>query len=120
MICSRQLVVSLRQGTRQYYHFDRCNCDNDNLFNSLPNDKILAWSKLKALADDKIKFAEMMIFVFDRVENIVGKVENAGYQHFLLFQKCFQKAFYSGLLKIGLCGKELTLYLLNNFLPCPN
>ena len=33
----------------------------------------------------------MTIFVFDRVENIVGKGENAGYQH----------------LKLGLCGKEL-------------
>ena len=26
-------------------------------------------------------------------KNIVGKGENAGYQHFLLFQQCFQKAF---------------------------
>ena len=31
-----------------------------------------------------------MIFVFDRVENIVGKGENAGYQHFLLFPQCFE------------------------------
>ena len=29
-------------------------------------------------------------FVFHRVENIVGKGENAGYQHFLLFPQCFQ------------------------------
>ena len=56
---------------------------------SLPNDKILDWSKLKAFADATVKFAKMMIFVFDRVENIVGKGENAGYQHFLLFPKCF-------------------------------
>ena len=27
-----------------------------------------------------------------RVENIVGKGENAGYQHFLLYPQCFQKA----------------------------
>ena len=27
----------------------------------------------------------MVIFVFDRVKNIVGKGENTGYQHFLLF-----------------------------------
>ena len=27
------------------------------------------------------------------VENIVGKRENAGYQHFLLFLRCFQKSF---------------------------
>ena len=40
-----------------------------------------------------------MIFVFDRVENIVGIGENAGHQHFLLFPQCFQKAFCSGLLK---------------------
>ena len=51
----------------------------------LPNDKILDVNKFKALADDKINVAQMMIFVFDRVENIVGKGENAGHQHFLLF-----------------------------------
>ena len=34
----------------------------------------------------------MIIFVFDRVENIVGKGENAGYKHFLLFSQCFEKA----------------------------
>ena len=51
--------------------------------------KILDWSKLIAFADDKIKVHKKTIFVFDRVENIVGKVENAGYQHFLLFPQCF-------------------------------
>ena len=36
----------------------------------------------------------MLISVFDNdsVENIVGKGENAGYQHFLLFPQCFEKA----------------------------
>ena len=34
----------------------------------------------------------MIISVFDRVENIVGKGEKAGYQHFLLFPQCFEKA----------------------------
>ena len=33
-----------------------------------------------------------MISFFDRVENIVEKGENDGYQHFLLFPQCFQKA----------------------------
>ena len=51
------------------------------MVNSSPNDKILDWSKLKAFADDKIKLAKMMIFVFDRIENILGKGENAGKQH---------------------------------------
>ena len=35
--------------------------------------------------------AMMIISVINRVENIVGKGENAGYQHFLLFPQCFQK-----------------------------
>ena len=49
----------------------------------------------------------MIEFVFDGVENIVGKGENAGYQHFLLFPHCFPKASTSGFLKVwGLCGKE--------------
>ena len=43
-----------------------------------------------------------MIFVFDRVENIVGKGENAGYQHFLLVPQCFQEASSSGSLKAGI------------------
>ena len=34
----------------------------------------------------------MIISVFDRVENIVEGGENAGYQHFLLFQQCFKEA----------------------------
>ena len=33
-----------------------------------------------------------MIFVCYREENIVGKEENAGYQHFLLFPQCFENA----------------------------
>ena len=67
--------------------------------NSLPNDKTLDVTKLKAFADNKINVGQMMISVFDRVENIVGKGENAGYQHFLIFPQCFQKASFSGLLK---------------------
>ena len=55
------------------------------LVNSLPNDKILDQTKSKALADDNFKVAEMLTFVFDGIENIVGKGKNAGYQHFLLF-----------------------------------
>ena len=38
-------------------------------------------------------------FVLGRVENIVGKGENAGHQLFLLFPQWFQKAFASGLLR---------------------
>ena len=49
----------------------------------------------------------MMISLFDKVENTVRKAENAGYQHFLLFPQCFPKPSSLGLLKLGLCGKEL-------------
>ena len=59
--------------------------------NFLPNDKILGLSKLKALTDNKFNIVKMMISVFDRVENIVEKGENAGYQQFLLFPQCFPK-----------------------------
>ena len=41
--------------------------------NPFPHDKILEQTKLKAFADDKLNLTEMIISVFDRVENIVGK-----------------------------------------------
>ena len=53
--------------------------------NSFPNDKILDWSKLKALADDKINVNEKLKFGLGRVGNSMEKGENAGYLHFLLF-----------------------------------
>ena len=62
------------------------------------------------MADNKLNLAEKLKFVLERVENIVGKGENAGYQHFLLFPQCFQKASTIGSLKSGLCGKELSHY----------
>ena len=52
---------------------------------SLLNSKVFDWSKLKAFADNKINVADMMTSLSDRVKNIVGRGENAGYQHFLLF-----------------------------------
>ena len=71
--------------------------------NPLPNIKIFYIVKLKAFADDKINVAQMMISVIDRVENIVGKGENAGCQHFLLFPQCFQKASFLGVVKSRDC-----------------
>ena len=59
-------------------------------FNPLPNDKCLDMTKLKAFADNKY-VAKMTISLCDRVENTVGKEENTGYQHFLLFPQCFPK-----------------------------
>ena len=47
--------------------------------------------QLKAFADAKIHVTEKLKFVSERIENILGKGEKAGYQHFVLFPKCFQK-----------------------------
>ena len=43
-----------------------------DIINSLPNDTISDWSKLKAYADDKKDVTEKLKFVLGRVENIVG------------------------------------------------
>ena len=63
--------------------------------NVLPNKKILDWTKLKAFEDNNLDNAEIMISAYDRLKNIVGKGENAGYQHFLLFPTMFFKRFLS-------------------------
>ena len=71
-------------------------------FNPLPNNKIRVQSSLKACAEDILKVIQMMICVTDWIENIVGKGENAGYQHFLLFPECFQKASCPAMLNAGI------------------
>ena len=73
-----------------------------NTVYSLPNDKILALTKLKAFADHKFNAAKIVISFYDKAENIVGKEENAGCQHFLLFPHCFQKLSVSRSLKVGI------------------
>ena len=58
-------------------------------------------TKLKKIADEKLKVANMMLFLFsfDRVQNIVEKGKkgkNAGYQNFFILQQ-----------KSRSCGKGL-------------
>ena len=77
--------------------------------NTLLNDKFLDWSKSKAVADNKSNVAEKLKLVSGRVENIEGKGENAGHQHFLLFLQCFPEGFsVGGCQKSGFCCKKLT------------
>ena len=57
--------------------------------NPLPDDKILNQTKLKALADDKLNVTKMIISVFDRVENIVGKGEIACKSNFSFSHNVF-------------------------------
>ena len=75
-----------------------CLCTNTSFcqssgggIDSLPNDKFSDMAKLKVFADIKLNIAKMKIYLYDRVENTVGKGENAVYQHFLLFPQCFPK-----------------------------
>ena len=100
-------------GHKKYFHpylFPECQFSfkfynhlyNYNLvkFNSLPKDNVLNWSKLKALADNKLNILVNLKFDFGKVESKLEKEENAGYQHFLLFQKFFKMAYFPGLLKV--------------------
>ena len=66
--------------------------------------------------------AEMNISRYDRVQNTVGKEENAAYQHFFPFPTVFSKAFFFKVVKkSGLCGKELiNSFIKYKFSPQPN
>ena len=51
-------------------------------------------SEFKAFAGDKINVTENLKFVVLRVDNILGKGENAGFQHFLLFHIVFKRLLF--------------------------
>ena len=66
-------------------------------FNLLASNKILALSKLKKKTKKhNLIVAQTVQLLFDMVEKNVGKGENAGNHHFLLFPQCFQNAFSQG------------------------
>ena len=67
-------------------------CSLKRSLKSLPKDEFPDWSKFKAFADVKNKIS----FIFEWVENIVGKGENDGHQHFLLFPQCSERDCFSG------------------------
>ena len=69
---------------------------------SLPNDKIWAFTKLKAFADDRFNVAKITISLFDRVENMMGKRENTGTSIFSFSPSCFRKLSVSVLVKVGI------------------
>ena len=54
---------------------------------------------MKAFADEKLNLAEKLKLVLGRVENFVGKGENAGFQQFLTM---FSKGFYFTVIKVGI------------------
>ena len=65
-------------------------------FNSLPNNKILDWSKLKAFADDNINMTQKLKYVLERLENIVGKGENAVTSIFFFSHNVFKRLLFQG------------------------
>ena len=60
-------------------------------------------TKFKAFADYNLNSAKMMISLFDRVENTVGKGENTWYQHFSPLPIVFSKAFFTRVVKSWDC-----------------
>ena len=44
-----------------------------------------------SFAEDKLHVTQNEKVDLQRIENIVGKEENADYQHFLLFPQCFHR-----------------------------
>ena len=83
--------------------------DLKNMFNPLLDDKISDWSKLKAFADDKLNVTEMIIAVFDRVENIVGKGEIACTSNFSFSNNVFKRLPSQILQKVSLYGNGLRM-----------
>ena len=69
------------------------------VINSIPNNELV---QLKAFADNMYNVVKTILSIIYREENIVGKGENAGYQHILLFPQFFQKLSSSGSLKVGI------------------
>ena len=57
--------------------------------NSLPNDKIVDSSKLRAFADNEMIVTQKLNFALGREENVLEKGENVDFEHFLLFPQCF-------------------------------
>ena len=63
---------------------------------------------MKTIADDKLNVTKMVISVFDRVENIVGKGEIACTSNFCLFHNVFKRLLSQTCQKVSLCGNGLS------------
>ena len=59
-------------------------------------------TKLTRFEDNKFNVAKMIFSLCDKLGNTVGKGENAGYLHFLLFLQCYPKSSSLGLLKVSI------------------
>ena len=66
------------------------------LFYSLPNDKILDWSKFKAFADIKIKELKMMILVLIGLKTLLDKEKMLVTSIFSFTLNVFKRSFTQG------------------------
>ena len=66
-----------------------CHVPMGQLFATREN---VGWSIFNAFADYNLNVTEVRKPVCDSLENTIIKGANVGYQHFLLFPQCFQKA----------------------------
>ena len=72
------------------------------------HDKTLDQTKLKAFADDNLNVTKMVISIFDRVENIVGKGEIACTSNFSFSHNVSKRLLSKTCQKVSLCGNGLT------------
>ena len=84
-------------------HNDLCSLELALIFNSLPNDKILDWSKLKAFADDKINVNQKLKSDMGRIENIVGEGRKQWLPAFSPFPTMFSKSLFHRVIKSPDC-----------------
>ena len=70
--------------------------------NSLPDNKYLDWSKLKAFADDKINVTQKLKFMLGRVENFFEKRRKCWSPAFSPFPTMFEKLSFPEVLKVGI------------------
>ena len=80
---------------------------NYMLFNPFRHDQIFYQTKLKAFADDIWNVTKMIISVFDRVKNIVGKGEVACTSNFSFSHNVFKRLLSQTRQKVSLCGNGL-------------
>ena len=67
---------------------------HSSFINPFPQYKILDQTNLEAFADDKLNVTKMLILVFDRVENIVGKGEIACTSNFSFSHNVFKRLLF--------------------------
>ena len=70
-----------------------------NRFNPLPDDKILALSKLRAIADDNFSISQMVQSVFDRLEKHSRQRRKCWLPAFSPFRTMFSKGIFQRVVK---------------------